>query len=50
MQGGMFKVDDDPRITPIGRFIRRPADDYRSLECFNGDESESRPSPNSGLL
>lgn len=23
MQGGMFKVDDDPRITPIGRFIRK---------------------------
>ena len=23
MQGGMFKVDDDPRITKIGRFIRK---------------------------
>lgn len=23
MTGGMFKVDDDPRITPIGRFIRK---------------------------
>ncbi|KXU16638.1 Undecaprenyl-phosphate galactosephosphotransferase [Streptococcus oralis] len=23
MQGGMFKVDDDPRITRIGRFIRK---------------------------
>ncbi len=23
MQGLMFKMDDDPRITPIGRFIRR---------------------------
>ncbi|HEM2548373.1 TPA: sugar transferase [Streptococcus suis] len=23
MQGGMFKMEDDPRITPIGRFIRK---------------------------
>lgn len=23
MQGGMFKMDEDPRITPIGRFIRK---------------------------
>lgn len=23
MQGGMFKIDDDPRVTPIGRFIRK---------------------------
>lgn len=23
MQGGMFKVDDDPRITKIGHFIRK---------------------------
>lgn len=23
MQGLMFKMDDDPRITPIGRFIRK---------------------------
>ena len=23
MVGGMFKVNDDPRVTPIGRFIRR---------------------------
>lgn len=23
MQGGMFKVDDDPRITKVGRFIRK---------------------------
>ena len=23
MQGGMFKMDNDPRITPIGRFIRK---------------------------
>lgn len=27
MQGGMFKVDDDPRITPIGRFIRKTSID-----------------------
>ena len=23
MKGGMFKMDNDPRITPIGRFIRK---------------------------
>ena len=23
MQGGMFKMDNDPRITKIGRFIRK---------------------------
>ncbi|WP_449462935.1 sugar transferase [Streptococcus suis] len=23
MQGGMFKIDNDPRITPIGNFIRK---------------------------
>lgn len=23
MQGGMFKMDNDPRITPIGQFIRK---------------------------
>lgn len=23
MQGGMFKIEDDPRITPIGHFIRK---------------------------
>ncbi|MDN5012711.1 sugar transferase [Streptococcus sp. SN3] len=23
MSGGMFKMDDDPRITPIGKFIRK---------------------------
>ena len=23
MQGGMFKMDNDPRVTPIGRFIRK---------------------------
>ena len=23
MHGGMFKMDNDPRITPIGRFIRK---------------------------
>lgn len=27
MQGSMFKVDDDPRITPIGRFIRKTSID-----------------------
>ncbi|MBZ4249081.1 sugar transferase, partial [Streptococcus pneumoniae] len=23
MQGGMFKMDNDPRVTKIGRFIRK---------------------------
>ena len=23
MTGGMFKMDNDPRVTPIGRFIRK---------------------------
>lgn len=23
MQGGMFKMEDDPRITPVGKFIRK---------------------------
>lgn len=27
MQGFMFKMDDDPRITPIGRFIRKTSID-----------------------
>lgn len=27
MQGHMFKVDDDPRITPIGKFIRKTSID-----------------------
>ena len=27
MQGFMFKVDDDPRITRVGRFIRRTSID-----------------------
>lgn len=27
MQGGMFKMDNDPRITPVGRFIRKTSID-----------------------
>lgn len=27
MSGGMFKMDDDPRITPIGKFIRKTSID-----------------------
>ena len=27
MQGLMFKMDDDPRITRVGRFIRRTSID-----------------------
>ena len=27
MQGGMFKMDNDPRVTEIGRFIRKTSID-----------------------
>lgn len=41
MQGFMFKMDDDPRITPIGKFIRKTSlDEFpQFINIFKGDMS-----------
>ena len=41
MQGLMFKMDDDPRITPIGKFIRKTSlDEFpQFFNIFKGDMS-----------
>ena len=41
MTGLMFKMDDDPRITPIGKFIRKTSlDEFpQFINIFKGDMS-----------
>ncbi len=41
MRGLMFKMDDDPRITPIGKFIRKTSlDEFpQFINIFKGDMS-----------
>ena len=41
MSGLMFKMDDDPRVTPIGRFIRKTSIDEfpQFINIFKGDMS-----------
>ena len=41
MDGLMFKMDDDPRIMPIGKFIRRVSIDElpQSINILKGDMS-----------
>lgn len=41
MSGLMFKMDDDPRITPIGKFIRKTSIDEfpQFINIFKGDMS-----------
>ena len=41
MDGMMFKMDDDPRIMPIGKFIRRVSIDElpQSINILKGDMS-----------
>lgn len=48
--GPVFKIKEDPRLTPVGRFIRRTSIDEHStaVECSSrGHESGRSPPPDS---
>ena len=50
MKGLMFKLENDPRITKVGKFIRKQAlMSFHSLECAErGYEPDWNKAANSG--